>query len=360
MKKQLKFLTLSFCFLALSITTTAQTTRRVNGDPNITGVNVYNTIQAAVDAANTDDVILIEPWGGDPYAITAPYPDAVGITKKVHLRGNGYKLKDLIFPPNDKHSVQIGGTITFDTRSAGSSMKFLNNEPGVLNIYDENITVESCLLYIVTIGIRHNGNILESKGSGVKMKKVLNRSSTIQIDLPNISTTDPTDSYNSGLEVMNCYLTGILEPGFRQYKAKGVTVINSTIESQLRVQNSTVVNVIFLGQFDPNINVGTSVSHCISTSNGLPSLSNNTNSVLLNDIWIDAGQGYSFENKRFLKSNSIAKGYGINGEDIGEYGGSDPYQLSGLPHSPIANDLQNTQVGNKNINIQVQASYQAN
>ena len=93
MKKQLQFFALSFGLLAFSFTALGQTTRRVNGDPNITGVNVYNTIQAAVDAANTDDVILIEAFG----SANDQYTGAT-ITQRLHFRGNGYNLNNPNYP----------------------------------------------------------------------------------------------------------------------------------------------------------------------------------------------------------------------------------------------------------------------
>lgn len=64
MKKSLSILTLltfsAFCSFA-------QTIRRVTKDINITGVNIYSTVQAAHDAAVAGDIIYLEPISAGNY-----------------------------------------------------------------------------------------------------------------------------------------------------------------------------------------------------------------------------------------------------------------------------------------------------
>lgn len=57
----MKYFTIVLVFAIASFTATAQTIRRVNADVTVTGTNVYNTIQAAHDAAVNGDVLIVEP-----------------------------------------------------------------------------------------------------------------------------------------------------------------------------------------------------------------------------------------------------------------------------------------------------------
>jgi hypothetical protein len=70
------------CLLAFSFSTFAQTIRRVNNSPNITGVNIYATLQAAHDAAVNDDIIYVEPS-------LASYANLTCV-KRLTIIGNGW------------------------------------------------------------------------------------------------------------------------------------------------------------------------------------------------------------------------------------------------------------------------------
>jgi hypothetical protein len=71
------------CVLLLN-TTYAQTIRRVNNNPGVTGVNVYSSAQAAHDAAAANDIIIIEPSATSYGSLT--------LTKPLKIYGNGYYL----------------------------------------------------------------------------------------------------------------------------------------------------------------------------------------------------------------------------------------------------------------------------
>lgn len=353
MKKQLQFLTVSFLLLAFSITAFAQTTRRVNGDPNITGVNVYNTIQAAVDAANTDDVILIEAWGLDPNATSSSYNEGVIVTKHLHFIGNGFNRDGNSISPFDKRDVVVAG-FDFTSGSKGSSVKYLNITSFCV-VKDENISITSSTLAITSIQI-NQGVTPNTQGTGLQLKKC--NIGNVRVDLPNLSTTSIfDDALSADLLIENCILNYVGPSSLSlNYPVEGVTIINSNFQSNVaKLNNSTIVNTLFSAAYNSSLNFNVQISHSIAVQGGLPSLSNNLNNVSPADIWDNPG---SFRGT--LKVGSVAIGHGMNGEDIGEYGGSDPYEPSGLPSSPIATDIQNTQVGNDNINIQVQATYIAN
>ena len=188
--------------LALSCSTFAQTTRRVNSDPSITGVNVYNTIQAAVNAANTNDIILIEPAGiKNENPSGSQYSESVTINKKIHIRGNGRQIymsvaEVLPFVPYDDRIVQVDA-FSFGTGSSGSSIKHCQ----VNNIYiaDSRILIENCqrsgsqgiVIYLKSIAGIFNADSVTIKKSMI---------TAVSFSHSNNATV------NTYLKIQNCYL----------------------------------------------------------------------------------------------------------------------------------------------------------
>ena len=71
MKKRFITQTLyAFAILCLCAVANAQTIRRCNNNPGVTGVNMYTTIQAAHDAAVAGDIIYVEPSNANYGALT--------------------------------------------------------------------------------------------------------------------------------------------------------------------------------------------------------------------------------------------------------------------------------------------------
>ena len=154
------------------------------------------------------------------------------------------------------------------------------------------------------------------------------------------------------------------EPVYGNYGApSGAEIQNCSISSATFGPwiNSSIINSIVLGATNP-LHSSNTISHCIGLNGGLPLLTNNMNNVPAINIF-NVSDLYSISLHpiyRKLRTNSVAKAYGINGEDIGEFGGSDPFPINVGPNTPVCTGFTNTGLGNNTINIQAQVSFKAN
>jgi hypothetical protein len=356
MKKSI-FTILSLFFIAF--VTNAQTIRRVNGDPTITGVNVYNTIQAAVNASNTNDIILIEPAGiknenPNGYA----YSGTVVVNKKVHIRGNGraiYSSAAEVLPyiPYDDRMVQVDA-FTFGAGSSGSSIKHC--QVPTITIADSRILIENCEgsnpgidVYLESIAGVFNADSVIIKKSRV---------SRVRFNHPNNATIV------TYLKIQNCFLGYLWAGSGNLGVPSGAEIQNCFFSSPTfgPWTNSSIINSILYGPVG-TLHSSNTISHCIGLNGGLPLLTNNMNNVPSINIFNTSnsqGEINSYPTYRKLRTNSVAKAYGINGEDIGEFGGNDPYPLNVGPNTPVCTGFVNTGLGNNSINIQAQVSFKAN
>lgn len=103
----------AFITLCLCASINAQTIRRCNNLPGVTGVNFYTTLQVAHDNANIGDIIYVEPSSSDYGSLTC--------SKRLTIIGNGYFLSSNPNTPSEKQ-VSRAGNITFNSGSAQSSV----------------------------------------------------------------------------------------------------------------------------------------------------------------------------------------------------------------------------------------------
>jgi hypothetical protein len=79
-----------------------------------------------------------------------------------------------------------------------------------------------------------------------------------------------------------------------------------------------------------------SFSYNIGTGNQFGTYFNNKSNVPMDSVfvcWSDCSASSS-DGRYALKANSPAKGAGMGGADMGAFGGTHPYVLSGLPNIP--------------------------
>jgi hypothetical protein len=343
-----------FLLSLIASTLTAQTTRRVNGDPDITGVNVYNTIQAAVDAANTDDVILIEPYG-ENLGVNPSYGETVMVDKRIHFRGNGYNLTNpqLSIIPLDTRVAYVAG-ITFTIGSGASSVS--NLDLGSISIFSPNVKIESSKISGLAFHSTENPSVIITEGVGSIIRKCLvsaiyDQRSALSIANSNLNMTVE----NTGIHAALYYTDNSI---FKNCKLSAI----------IDVDNSIFTNCIFESQFVGVVggsynSFNNAISYCISFANDLPTLGNNTNNAAWQQVYIGAqynSTAFVGENDRVLSNSSIAKNAGLNGGDIGVYGGTYPYELSGLPHHPISTFFINSGIGNNSIDIDAVITIKAN
>lgn len=344
-----------FLLSLIASTLTAQTTRRVNGDPDITGVNVYNTIQAAVDAANTDDVILIEPYGANINENPA-YTGTTQIDKKLHFRGNGYFLDNPLnaLTPLDQREANFGGQMVFEFGSSGSTVR--NLKVSTIEVYTDNILFESVFSGSFTSYSLENSSVVISEGINCTIRK-----SIIQQGIRD---------YRGGLSKINSNLNLIIENTLTTSLTDidNSIIKNSQISNMGQTDNSIFTNCIFFSKvigIDGGGNYNNAISYCISFQNDLPTLGNNMNNVAWQQLFVGPNyiqyySNYAIENDSELSNSSVGKNAGINGGDIGIYGGTYPYEKSGLPHHPISTFFINSGIGNNAIDIDAVITIKAN
>ena len=134
-------LLLTTCVLLLATATQAQTIRRVNNNPGVTGVNVYTTAQAAHDAAAANDILIIEP------SVTT-YGDLT-LTKPLKIYGNGYFLDTNTELKVDNRSSLIG-EVRFHAGSGGSEIYGIDTGSASVNNVS-NITIQRCKIGNISI-----------------------------------------------------------------------------------------------------------------------------------------------------------------------------------------------------------------
>jgi len=293
----------------------------------------YSTLQEAHDNANNDDIIYLSP---SPIRY-----EGIIMTKRLSIYGVGFDLKN---SPNHSPylilTAAIGGILTFDKGSDGTTIDGVEGNFKV-NIKASNISIRRSRLDNVTI----------------------NKSNLSGITLINNYLSDIDNNYSySEIYLLN----NIIEYGDNQYYTVSISksyncivILNNIILSANRqfafASNSNVFlcnNIIYCksgsstncrhGNFEYNLFVNTS---CNNTSNTNIKVDN------IDDVFQD------FENKNYhLKDNSVAIGSGRNGEDMGIYGGDNPFEDFGFPNLPTILSIDSSFVSSKNgLNVVIKA-----
>jgi hypothetical protein len=325
----------------------AQNILRCNNDPTIPATgNVYRTIQQAHNAASDGDIIYVEPSFS-----SVSYGDLT-VSKGIKIIGNGYDInenKNLIAEPADSRSSILGN---------------INIQSGV------GVILEGLDLQSVYIG---------APNTIIRRCKFLGGYS-------NVLTLERNDAGRnaSGSTVLHCYFAGING----NINVLGYSVSNNNISTPIHVENVSFINCLFRsGSF----NVGNVTGGNGNVNNGTYSLPAAKGFVFANNYMLSMlrecyecqlfsnifGSGANFdsgyrisntvashnmcfgsscpygnnnlvstENSEFsgwsgspigqiLLESASAKNAGLNGTDMGIFGGANPFRLSGLPAVPI-------------------------
>jgi hypothetical protein len=287
--------------------------------PNLVYVNTSSTstsnafAQAYNDASN-GDTLYLEPS-------TLFYSTGNGIEKQLVIIGNGYRISDnsnLVSPlPQNLLSSLIrgftsGGGPTVDIKPGAEGSVFLGLEfISTLNVNTNSILIERCLFSGNTpLTINSNNNI-------VKQTHITNF---------NLSGTGQNNTYT------NCIFSSV--------SSINSVFDNCTIESISNTSSCVFTNCIVINSINNNANT---FSHSLKIGGTFPTsgINNNVENVTLSDVFtspnpLNPGDGLRNFDKNFrLKVGSPANGIGIAGTNVGAFGGSNPYRLSGEPAIPI-------------------------
>lgn len=330
-------------FVILSIEASyAQTIRRVNNNPGVTGLNVYSTVSAAHDAAAANDILVIEPSG-------TSYGD-VTLTKPLKIYGNGYFLNVNTELKAERNSSTLG-KVYFNTGSGGSEIYGLSAElVAVLGV--SNIKIVRCYILIGYTSL-FTRNITSTTETNV---------SNIQI-IGNYLLGITNHQIASGYTVSNVLITNNIITAHLQMSNTGfqnIVVKNNTLLSTSGAIN--IINGIFENNLVRNTPVFSNVtySYNISSANSFSGGIGNQNNYDVPTQFIGTGAGISDDEQYQLKPTSPLKTAGAGGTEVGAYGGTTPYVVSGIAHIPSITNMINTATGSNTTPVQVTISVKSN
>ena len=294
----------------------------------------YSSLQEAHDNANNDDIIYLSP--------SSIRYEGIIMTKRLSIYGVGFDLKN---SPNHSPylilTAAIGGTLTFDEGSDGSIVDGVEGNFSVI-IQASNITIRRTNLNDVSINKTNLSGITLINNY---LTRIVNSYSYSEINLLN----NLIEYYSYGANTIvisgdnNCIviLNNIVISSYKLFSFKqntNVFLCNNIVYSI----NGDSTDCRY-GNFEYNLFVNTSLNNSIS----------NTNIKVENidDVFQD------FNNKNYdLKDNSLAITSGRNGEDMGIYGGVNPFDDFGFPNLPTILSIDSSFVSSKNgLNVIIKA-----
>ncbi len=340
-------------FWLLTLLTTlshAQTIRRCNNNPGVTGPNIYSTIQAAHDASANGDIIYLEASGTSYGTLTC--------AKRLTIYGGGYWLDTSPIGSDN----QLGATVaavSFATGSSNTTMSgcFVN---GTITFGPSTsaITVERthCL-----------GIIFNSTCTGANSQYPVNcRIKQCFVGFVGntsggISGSCGTIEHNAnGIIIQNCIIRSCCGQQWPIERLNSALIINSIALSINNILNSTITNSLVTFGVGGSLS-GNTITNCLSSNSSLPTGNGNLNGVNFQNMYVSNSVSPSGRDTEFrLGEFSLARGAGTNGTDVGAFGGPDPYVLSGQPPIPIITNLVSPLSGNNNAPLNVKISVRSN
>lgn len=269
-------------------------------DNNPGAVAMYSDATAAYTAAQNGDTLLFA--GSDnSYFIN------VTVNKSLILQGPGYRLAE-----NNIAGISTK-TATIQNLSVGQS-PVVSSPVGLLvrGLSLSNASVFSNPFIPTTFEKCSISNV--TAGSRVVVKKC------------EVTGGLSLQDGSGGSLVSNSIIGGL------SINTGNVSVIQCVVVSSFggsNSQTSSISNSIFAFTGSANFTFLGSVTNCLSVGSYLPAGSGNINGAT--NVFVGVG---SNDAKWKLSVNSPAKGAGIDGVDLGAFGGPDPYVLSGLPGLP--------------------------
>lgn len=306
----------------------------VRGSGNSLCAHCFTSLQTAVDSANSlvRDTIYLEPYNGS-------YGNVI-ISKPIVIIGNGYLLG---FQSSQNDSLQKNTneskvvSITLNAGSDGTIIEGLHLTGGTNAIFFNNTGN-----IIIRRNMFDDGGIMFD--SGTISNVLIEQNFFNGINNASFRTHYITSETLNVITISNNYIKcGIaFWDGADVYTA--ITISNNVLDFQTNqlyhfTGTDFFNNILVKGLIDSTL-LGNNVHHNIAAeNNALPLGNNNTNNVLMSNVFISSG---SADNKWHLSCPNVACGTGTGNVDMGMYGGSigSEYRLSGIPRIPAIYILQ--------------------
>lgn len=339
-------LTLIF-LLAFSCSTFAQTIRRVTDNPNVTGVNIYTTIQAAHDAAVAGDIIYLEPNTSGSYG-------GLISTKRLTIIGNGFAQfnDNYLTTPNPPLDGRMSTINNFSMRNGSQNSVIIGvNVAGNGNtIRVPNITIDRCMTGGIDFEATDISIGLVGRNATITRCRISNQISTVTAGLIIGSNCLITNNIGGGLANLN---NSIIK---NNIFPNSITLASSVVTDNIF---SLPANVISVNDYNiPNTN---SISNNMAVAtNGLPTGNGNINGVTSSSIFTYISSSNIPDSGYQLAVGSPAIGTGTSGANMGIFAGASPFVLSGLPPRPIITNFISSGVGNTTTPLQVSVTVRGN
>ena len=325
MNKAISFLCMAAFLISLQASATI---RRVNNNTGVltapaapNTIPVYTTAQAAHDASSNGDTIHIEPSG-------ISYGN-LNITKRVIVIGNGYFLGPLTANFNPGLQALTGSSILGNVNFAGGS----DNSEMMGSTVTGNVFIGSH----ATLGPQATNNIIFKRNSITSIYLyTTNNSQVIQNYINGFiygQNGNATQNFNISNNIIFYGVDMNLDDqGIFQHNVSSIVA-----GYQFNVYNSIVRNNIVVVTPGTLNATGSTVENNMSNGTLFGVLNGNQNSVTMTNVFEDlsnASPTFTEDNRFRLKAASPAIGSGFGSADMGAFGGSFPYIVSGIPNVP--------------------------
>lgn len=342
-----------FLFVSFSFFAQAQTIRRVNATPGITGVNIYTTPQAAHDASVAGDIIYIEPV----YEGQTTYGNLT-VNRRITLIGTGYNPTLVTGSSFDKRTVNIN-YIYLNQGSAGSRITGLIIQG--LFLKDANCIIDRNKIDYIYL----QSEIIEGVRTIANNTLIRNNNINSIIGLNN----------SSGISTINSIISNNIFSGSVVNSLVSATITRNTFYCTSTVVFSNIdgstINANIFDARDPVSffvadagSEGTTISNNLCTRHaGLPANNGNVNSVSSSTVFKVANP---WTVSPFLESNlelsptSPALTVGPGSTPIGAFSGTTPFVPSGLTNIPFITDFSINGIGNVNSPLQINVKARSN
>ncbi len=348
-----------FLFVSLSFFAQAQTIRRVNATPGVTGVNIYATVQAAHDASVAGDIIYLEPVNTN----NTDYGGVI-INKRITLIGTGYDPTLITGSNFDKRTVSMS-SINLNQGSAMSRITGLRI--GSMTIKDANCIVErnkiENTLYL-------SYQTFEGTTTSGKNTTIRNNSLNSILGIGNQSGVGIASAITSNNIISNNIIFSYIA-----YLVSSTITRNTFYNIQSHIfddVDGSSINANIFDSRDANTFFatneiscqGNTISNNLSTRHaGLPANNGNVNSVSSSTVFKVTNP---WTVNPFLESNlelsvtSPALTVGPSSTPIGAFSGTTPFVPSGLTNIPYITDFSINGIGNVNSPLQINVKARSN
>ena len=310
-----------------------QDTLFVNPGFQPNGVTTFATLQEAIDAASSSDVLYVYPGG---------YSGVTTVNKTLHLIGRGYEIAEnypntyvnnasvyqLDINSNGANSIVEGITVRNLRIQAADNCLISRNKIETAIIYDcsnvvlssnyignSNITNPTSNIPGCTTSTSRATIITSGVGNLLIINNIIRRSTNEIWTWRDSQCGD--FGYSSHVVFRSNYTDGRVIFPLTSFVAE---------DNQLKYANDLSLYVPY-GLIRRNVWV----------SRSLPSNNLQLSSL---DFIAQFGNSTSFDGQYQLLPNAPSKGYASDGGDVGPFGGPMPYKLSGVTALPFIYQLQ--------------------